>query len=485
MKTIFLASFILFYSCCFGQSVIHWEPEISVADGAIYGNTRPRIALTASNVPIVIFGKISSGKLFISRYNGTTFNTPIDILPATMDSYLSTWTGPDIAAKGDTVIAVFKANSMELGKVYSVRSVDGGLTFSDTIRVDNHDTGIAWMPSLDIDENGNPSVVYMAHDASWMNPRYNVVHSNDRGLSYQPEMEIALSIPNEACDCCPAEYVIDGAQHALLFRNNENNLRDIYAVYSNDDGLTYPEYINVDNLNWSFNACPSTGPDGMFNNGKLISTYTSRASGAYRIYLSETATSPALAFETRTAITPPTNSNGIQNYPRIKGKNDTIIMVWQESETSNIELFSAFTTTGSVSEINNSKALLNDSTAGAQTNSDIIYANGKIHVVFQDAATGDVIYKTGTIGTLSIVEKEKNQFDFYPNPNKDGIFYFNTPLNNLENISVKNTIGEICDFNVSIQGSRTLLKLDNANKGLYFLTYTNEELSNTVKLIIE
>lgn len=485
MKNLFII-----FACCFSltgmsQTVIHWEPEIFVTEGITFGNTRPRITLAANDVPVVIFGKTSTGLLYTARLNGSIFDTPVTLLPGTVSSYLTTWTGPDIASKGDTVIAVFKAMSMDLGKVYALRSIDGGITFSDTIRVDNHDSGHAWMPSLDMDENGNPSIVYMAHDASMTNPRYNVVHSIDQGITYQPEMEIALSIPDEACDCCPAEYVIDGAQHALLYRNNDVNIRDIYAVYSNDDGLTFPEYANVAELNWFINSCPSTGPHGMFNNGKLITVSASRVSGAYRTYISETSTNPTLSFQSTTMMTPPVNVNGSQNYPRITGANDTIVLVWQEAETSNTEIYSAIITTGTISEILNSKALVNNSVQGAQTNPDIVYANGKVHCVFQDGNSGKVIYKRGSIGTLSASTLNSNPLSIYPNPSKIGVFYINSSIETLNNTSVINAIGQKCAFKIVKDGTQSILILDKATKGEYFLSFEVNGLKETSILIVE
>ncbi len=483
---LFIAFLFTFLSVVlWSQPIISWEEEIFVTQTNQFGNTRPRITLAANDVPVVIFGKTSTGLLYTARLNGSSFDTPVTLLPGTVSSYLTTWTGPDIASKGDTVIAVFKAMSMDLGKVYAVRSIDGGITFSDTIRVDNHDSGHAWMPSLDMDENGNPSIVYMAHDASMTNPRYNVVHSIDQGITYQPEMEIALSIPEEACDCCPAEYVIDGAQHALLYRNNDLNIRDIYAVYSNDDGMTFPEYLNVSELDWFINSCPSTGPHGMFNNGKLITVSASRASGAYRTYISETSTSPSLSFQSTTMMTPPVNVNGSQNYPRITGANDTIVLVWQEAETSNTEIYSAIITTGTISEILNSKALVNDSVQGAQTNPDIIYANGKVHCVFQDGNSGKVIYKRGSIGTLSASTLNSNPISIYPNPSKTGVFYINSSIEVLNNTSVTNAIGQKCAFKIVKDGTQSILILDKATKGEYFLSFEVNRLKETSVLIVE
>ena len=473
---LFIAFLFTFLSAVlWSQPIISWEEEIFVTQTNQFGNTRPRITLAANDVPVVIFGKTSTGLLYTARLNGSSFDTPVTLLPGTVSSYLTTWTGPDIASKGDTVIAVFKAMSMDLGKVYALRSIDGGITFSDTIRVDNHDSGHAWMPSLDMDENGNPSIVYMAHDASMTNPRYNVVHSIDQGITYQPEMEIALSIPDEACDCCPAEYVIDGAQHALLYRNNDANIRDIYAVYSDDDGANYSSYTNVNNLNWTLSSCPSTGPHGIFNNGKLLTSSASAASGKYRAYLSETVTSPSLILQSQTMMTPPQNINGVQNYPRISGKNDTIVLIWQENSPSNNDIFSGITVSGSIQELVDSKAIVNDSTLGSQSNPDIIYANGKIHCVFQDAISGKVIYKRGILSMNSISQIPDQDIIVFPNPLSTSL----TIKSNLLSSSYKiyNVLGEIVQTGV-LTSLQTEVNLSALPNGTYQLIIGKDQLKS-------
>ncbi len=461
------------------QTTIHWEPEIIVADGATYGNIRPRISLTRNDIPVVVMGKGAQGKLFLARGNGAGFDAPVALLPDNFDTYLASWTGPDLASTKDTVIVVFKQMPLEDGKIYAVRSVDGGLTFTDTIRVDNHDSGVAWLPAMDIDENGNPSIIYMIHDASWSNPRYAVSHSFDQGLSYAPLIDVGSSNPDEACDCCPAEYVINGQEHALLFRNNANNVRDIYANYSNDDGNTFPYFENVDQLNWSVNSCPSTGPHGVFSNGNLYTTYTSKASGFNRIYVSKSSTSPTLSMGTRIEMTAPLNSNGIQNYPRISGNNDTLTLVWQESDPSNPEIFVSFTTTGDLSQLTTSKQQVNSNSTGSQTNPDIVYSNGIIHVVYQDNPTGSVIYRKGHLGNLSIDMDEVNSVDIFPNPISEGRFAINKSLNETE-IKVFSIDGRNEDITIGHEGDLTTVQLKNPQKGIYLLQL---QLQNQIKII--
>ena len=473
---LFIAFLFTFLSVVlWSQPIISWEEEIFVTQTNQFGNTRPRICLTAQDIPLVIFGKASSGLLYSARLNGSLFNNPLPLLPNNMASYLTTWTGPDVASNGDTVIVVFKAQPMDFGKIYSVRSLDGGLTFSDTIQVDNHPLGHAWLPSLDIDENSNPSVVYMAHDLNGMNPRYNVVHSINKGLTYQNEMEITLPIPQEACDCCPAEYVINGNQHALLYRNNDANVRDIYAVYSDDDGANYSSYVNVNDLNWTLNSCPSTGPHGIFNNGRLLTASASAASGKYRAYLSEIVTSPSLVLQSQTMMTPPGNINGVQNYPRISGKNDTIVLIWQENSPSNNDIFAGITVSGSVQELVGSKVIVNDSTLGSQSNPDIIYANGKIHCVFQDAISGRVIYKRGILSMNSITQIPNQDIIVFPNPLSTSLTIKSNLLTS--SYTIYNVLGEIVQAGV-LTSFQTEVNLSALPNGSYQLTIGKDHLKS-------
>ena len=416
MKNRFLILFLLLSGWTNAQTILEWNSEIEVSDGSVYGNVRPRIVLTANDIPLIVYGNGGTKQLYASRWNGSGFSTPVPLLPANMTAYVLSWTGPDVAAKGDTVVVVFKAEPMDNGNVYTVRSTDGGMTFSDTIRVDDHDSGAAWMPSLDIDTDGNPSVIYMAHDSVWVHPRYVVTHSTDAGLSFEPSMDIAIAIPEEACDCCPAEYVINGNREVLLFRNNDNNVRDIYGVYSSDGGATYPSASQINMLNWVVTSCPSSGPHGLLRDSDLITVSMSRASGKSRVYVTTNSAASSLGTSSEFMLTPPTNVNGSQNYPRISGNQDTIVMVWQESDPSNGEIFSAFTTIGSVADFLTTKAMSNAATTGSQTNPDVVYRNGIAHLVFQDGPTGSVIYKTATFGTVGLNETELPAISVYPNP---------------------------------------------------------------------
>lgn len=401
------------------QAPIVWEDTISVSDGSIYGNTRPRIVLNSQDDPVVVFGRNIDGSIHTAKFNGTDFDPPVQITPTGFQSYLANWTGPEIDASGDNIMIVFKENPIQEGHVYSVRSTDGGNSFSDPLRTDSHPVGVAWLPNIAFDNNGNPSVIYMVHDQVWLNPRFVVSHSNDGGITFNPEQEVTSIVPDEACDCCPATIAKQDNLQALLFRNNEGSIRDMYAVKSQDGGQSFPEYENIDYLNWMINQCPSTGPDAFIDDNHLFAVSASQASGRYRCYISKTDMVNTQSPETGFMLPAPESSVGNANFPRIHGNHDSLFVVWQASETSNYEVYCAYSSGDDFSSFEETKSQVNLVTSGTQSNPDLYYRNGYIHVVFQDGISGNVIYRRGRLSALGVEENQNKDVLIYPNPATD------------------------------------------------------------------
>lgn len=484
MKITIALVLIISSSISFGQSII-WGPEITVSDGSLYGNYRPRATIVQGDVPVVVYGKSGDENVFISRWNGTSFDTPITVVPAGQSSYITNWTGPDIGSKGDTIIAVFKLNPFQTGHVYSVRSIDGGLTFSDTIRVESHDDGMVWMPSMEMDANGNPVVTCMIHDAGMANPRYALMNSNDAGLTYFGENEVASTVAGEACDCCPAEVVIDGQKQLLLFRNNEFNTRDIFGVLSTDGGATFPTHTNVDNLAWNLTSCPSTGADAIFMGDKLITTYASAGEGIYRVYVSSASTTSGLVYETREMVTAPIPAQGIQNYPTISGVNDTIVMAWMEMDALNRDVFYSVSVPGAnhLDALTDFKFKGNLTTTGTQTNPEIIYKNGLVHLFYSDNSTGNLVYRRGTIDVHLGQEEFSSNVELFPNPSKSGVFKIE---GNLDVVQVTDLFGKSVEHSIQTVNGVSELQLENVSSGVYILSYvSNNGVRSMYRLIVD
>jgi hypothetical protein len=469
MTRLFLFLFLcstLNYS--FSQTII-WEDEIVVGTAADYGIVRPRIALGKDNVPVVIMTRIQNGQVYFAKKDNGAFTTPISLLPNSMQSYIANWTGPDMEAKGDTIVVVFKAKPYDNGPIYSVRSIDGGSTFSDTIRTDNHPIGLAWMPSMDMDATGNPIVTYMAHDSNYTNPTYVYVRSLDAGLSYQNEQIITTNVAGEACDCCPAELVSKGNKQVLLYRNNEVNIRDIYGVYSNDAGNSFNSEDDLDESNWLINSCPSSGPHGAITDTILYTTFMSGATGSEKIYISKSIVNDSISFVEKQMIIPTTTIS--QNYPRIATFSNLTLIAWTESVSNNYEIFTAYSLNGDLSQMQTTKQIANQTTNGIQTNPDIRIENGNIHLVYQDNGNGKVIYRTGKLGYTGIAEQQKKTEILYPNPIVAGEIIQLPNAFKSSQIEWLDMAGKI--VHISTQTNQTTCIVPQLEKGTYLLQNEN------------
>jgi hypothetical protein len=479
IKTLFTCLFFIGLAFLSTAQNVVWEPEMEVADGNTYGYTRPRMALGKNGEPLVLLAK--NNGLFFTKWTGTEFSTPIALLPAGMSTYLATWTGPDMEAKGDTIVVVFKAQPYETGHVYTVRSTDGGLTFSDTLRVSFHSGGgLTWMPSMTMDDAGNPLVTYMAHGANSTDPHYVYVKSTDGGATYELEQFITGGVPGEACDCCPSELVAEGDKRVLLYRNNETNIRDIYGVYSKDGGTTFPSSENVDQMNWFIQSCPSTGPHGLLQDTTLYVTYSSGTTGPYRSYVTRSTVKDTIALNERVMLPPPTNTNGVQNFPRIAAEGPLMVVTWAEFETSNFEIFSSFAYNGDLSQLANNKQMVNEITQSTQTNPDIRIKDGLIHIIYQSSFSADVIYRRGYIGFAGLEEQKELPLVAYPNPVQGGEKIF-ISSNKEQTVNLFSIQGQLVSAEQYVPGQG--VSIAKLTPGMYILelTESGQKLNVRVK----
>jgi len=98
--------FLLIFHCSYSQGVIGWLAPYPVAS-KVYGNLHPRISLDKNNDPMVVWGD-ENGKVWFTKWGGESFAEPkVLTLPGTV-AFTSSWAGPDIASRGDTVYVVYK-----------------------------------------------------------------------------------------------------------------------------------------------------------------------------------------------------------------------------------------------------------------------------------------------------------------------------------------------------------------------------------------
>lgn len=430
MKALLLVLILMYSSFVYSQSGVQFTTPITVAGGTTYGYIKPKVVVDAHGNPVVLWGKTSTHEIFVSTFNGSSFNTPVKINPVNTHPYIASFYNADIKSNGDTLVAVF-ATDMPSYRVYLVKSTDGGNSWSDTIRVDQIPTGgIAYFPSVDINEHGHVAVTFMKHEAGWANPRYVVSTSLDGGNTFLPDTNASAVATGEVCDCCPAEMMYEGDTQVLLFRNNDMNIREFYAAISNDNGASF-QGLHVDNLGWTLAACPSVAPTGTIQNDSLISVFMSGASGANRLYIS-TASLTNMVTGNIMAIDDSVVSGTSQTQPQIAGNDEVMALVWANSYPGNADIYFRFSNTGASGLVGNGINISNPTT-GSQQNPDIAYSHGVFHIVYQNTQTQQVFYLKALVDQYIGVEGNNEKLSYSIQQN-NGLFYL-TMLGDDENNS--------------------------------------------------
>ena len=361
------------------------------------GYGRPRIVLTSENSPLIIWRKDSSPKVLrASKWNGNNFSAPYDILqPGILPS---SWDGPEVAAKGDTVYVVFTSTVTSQSSIMLIKSFDGGLTFSDTIRVSENDPIHKYrMGNIVVNSAGNPVVSYMKYLLNWTEPQQMVNISNNYGSSFNGAIEASALAPGEPCDCCKSSLVSSGDDLFLLFRNNYNNERNSFIAKSIDGGLSFIATTDLDDLDWMLNSCPATTPRGVIVDDSVIIVKRSGATGNNEIVCSSV---------NIIDLNYSYNNNidfilGVQqDYPEISANKDTIVAVWQDNRSGMQDCYISISTNGAFS-LNGSISFTDTTTVGYKSDPDVVYHKGEIHLVYLDNTQYKILYVKASFDMLN------------------------------------------------------------------------------------
>ena len=482
MKTHLFRTLILFLTAfnnpLSGQSV-NWGSPVAVATGSTYSNIYPRLTLGVSGDPVVIWGSDNSNKIYAAKWNGSAFNSPLALNPDGLNPFAATWAGAEIASSGDTVFVTFSTDLSEAGKVYTVRSLNGGLSFEDTVRVDQIGTDVPRFPTIAVGSGGNPVVAFMQLDENFLNAEYAVARSVDGGASYLPSIIPSSGTAGTACDCCPATIIADGNRHVLTYRNDDNNIRNMWASYSYDASASYSVSSEIDQTNWMVMSCPSSGPSSLIAGDTLISTWMSNGS----VYLGTTNINDQQNGLQKELFPVPV---GTQNYPIIAGKGDTLGIVWQGyNGTQDVFFTWSFTGAGDLGLMVDT---LTADFSGSQTRPDLVYEDGKFHLVYSDGQ--DVKYMSALIGAPAALAENTTGpgMDFIVNQTEEFIeVRIKSEVQSEATLKLLNSLGQ----ELSVKETGLTSGLTNCtfaqprNKGLYYLVLTTKNgKTKTQKIIV-
>ena len=438
-KSTLIATLMLISFTSWTQSQISWSLNLDLAPSSS-GSNHPHVVLDGSGNPLVVWNHAS--RCMFSRWNGTAFTTPVLLNPANLNVAGADWMGPDIASHGDTVYVVFKEipESSSDSHIYCVHSYDGGANFSTPVRVDYIADSLSRFPTVTTDDQGNPIVGFMKFDNSFGESRWAVCRSNDLGNTFLTDVKASAWSDSKAeiCDCCPGTLTCSGGHVAMIYRDNNDNIRDTWAGISTDTGNTFSTGIGIDQQNWFLSACPANGPDGIIVGDTLYGTFMNGASGKNLVYYSKSSITD-LSGASAMPLTGTISGLSQQNYPRMDSDGKAMAIAWQQVVSGKRQGILRFTndiSSGLPSE-------LDTITLDYLSNCDVAVGNGHVHVVWQNTNTGSIKYRKGDFSPLSST-KDNNadlHLSVYPNPSS-GIFYVDSDMD-INRITIFNLFGQV------------------------------------------
>ncbi len=471
LKNVGAAMFLaMFTTPLLSQTDIAWSEPIPVA-ASTFGASSPRLAMLSSGELVAVWGKSgASPKIYFARKIGDNFEAPVQLGTGGIAPDIYGFGGLDLAVSGNKVFVVFE--NFDAG-IHLLRSEDGGVTFLPPTTVfDPPASDWTTLASLAVDEEGNPIVSVIRELASETNARYIVVRSEDGGASFLPPVVGSEPADGEyVCECCPSDMVVAGDSVWLVFRNNNDDLRDIWVSRSTDHAASFTAATDVDDTDWLVNACPISGPRLQKIGGdSLLAVWMSGASGQGRIY-GATLHGGTMAKGWQFGF-PATNANGLQAFPAIAGSGDTLCVVWEETgfgSNGGELLFS--------SSVNGAPGLANLPTnltqaPGNQKYPSVLYADGAFHLLYQSG--GALEYRRGEIGIINTTvegEPAAPLFDLLANP-AQGFISIKTQAPTPLRFQFVSTTGQVVREwpNAQTVSSGTLqLPLQGVAAGMYFL----------------
>ena len=360
-----------------------------------FGNRCPRLALDASGNPMVLMGKSGEG-LFLATSDNGLFNTPIPI-PTLENVFMADAEGPSIAVHGSTLGLAYQVSGEWATGGQYMHTEDGGQTWSESFPIAPNATEDHFMPMLAFDDDGNPFVAVKFGDDPMVVE--GVMRSTDGGQTFQPAQPASADVGSGlACECCPSKTIFGHGRYYSVYRQNDENLRDMRLV-SSEDGATWDHQLDLDPTDWIISACPETGASlAWLPDGRLASIFRSSGNGASEVYVNVSEVDGPMSSEVGATV-PVTNfiEAGNQDQPHIACGPTHTVTVWQEN-SGGWEIHVASSANDALpGGLSNAGVPVSTSLSGSNLHPEVAIHGSKVHVIWKNSGSGQMMYLRGTL----------------------------------------------------------------------------------------
>ena len=388
---------ILIFSFIFSDDYIFSE-NIRITESS-NDQKFPEIAIDENIIHLTWVSILGNNKNIIyskSENYGESFSAPIQINYVNNNIIAYGQSGPKISIYNTKVYITNTDNRSGITSVYLNMSNDYGETWEEEILIT--DTPYLNMyQDFKIDNQGNLHLVYYNyasnHELEDVRYRFFEVGNNE----FNASLVLGVVTDNmEPCDCCQPDLEIDiNGDIYVIYRNNEQNIRDAYIAVKRYGDASFSEYFQASNLQDFIGFCPSSGPSLDINDGKISIAYTS-----YNNQNVYTSVSDLEDMNFLNYINVNPTSDSFQNYPYVLLDNN-LHVVWVDQ--NGFDIFYGMSNAESNAILNVQK--INDDNSDSTQKDPIIYKeDDALYSFWSDQRNGNYeIYFSKAINELIIL----------------------------------------------------------------------------------
>jgi len=378
--------------------LLNFSEPIIICDNADLGLTRPRIVVDSYGNPIVMWTSIDDKKIYISKYNQTDFGNPILVSPENFTFNGNQNYGPEISNNGDFIFITLYNIVNEINNVYIIYSTDGGVAFSDPIKIAEEETLIEGA-GVHVTANNTPIVTYEnLPDFGEANHIicFGEFIDSDPGITFNNTVIANAQTEGIPCECCLGHLTSNNDALIFMYRNNINNQRNMFATSFDDKTMMFDEGFSIDTYSQSLSVCPTEGPKGLILEDFLITTFKSYAYSPAKVSITISSISNQEILEE--SLVDWGQGYGTQSLPEIAANDSIIAVVWKEFRYYNFDSFISFKSSPLVDNevdfgesVSISSSEPNSPTAPDFISVDIASYGDEFHVTYLDY-NNDILY---------------------------------------------------------------------------------------------
>ena len=307
-----------------------------VSENATPQNFYPDMTVTEDGTIYVIWvNTTDGGDVYFSKStdHGVTFSEYVAVNQSPNHASSIGFSGPKIAERNDTLHVLWadQRGGYDHTSAYYARSVDGGITWEET-QV-GHGYGINLYPELMVDSDGIiHAVIHYFQPGSWSYRHIAHTRSTNGGDSWSDFKTVSNYNPGEPCDCCPINlHELPNGQLIAGFRNNLNNIRDMYSVQWNSSNSSWGNLSPMSYDNFYVSYCPASGPSLVSQDSLIGMAYMAESDGESRVYLA-LSEDMGDTFAVKIPMEMTSVTNVFQNHPSAVITGDgNIHVLWEDS----------------------------------------------------------------------------------------------------------------------------------------------------------